>query len=354
MSIDTSRKSPRIMGGMFGFPEVIECSGRYESPIRLDNTAFLANGRCALFVLINILKPKRVWLPAYLCPSIIQAVQATGVPIRYMTMTYDLQIAPGELDDIGEGDLLDIIDYFGFYADRELMKKARAAGAWVLEDACQAMLTRGVGDCADFSLFTPRKYVGIPDAGILVSHRKDIDLTRVELSPPPAHWWMLTFSAAVLRREFDIHGGDRSWFKQYQELEEDMPLGPYSMSDMSRMLLTSTFDYADNARRRIENYGVLQEHLADLALYPELPQGVVPLGFPVRLANRDEMQKILFAADIFPPVHWPFPGILPAEFTESYRLRGSLMMLPCDQRCGESDMRRMIGLLKGKAIPAPK
>lgn len=342
------------MGGMFGFPEEINCAGQHEVPIALDNAACLANGRCALFVLIGILKPKRVWLPAYLCPSIIQAVQKTGVPIRYFALDYDMQVVPGELDDLGPGDLLDIIDYFGFYADRGLMKKARAAGAWVLEDACQAMLTTGVGECADFSLFTPRKYVGIPDAGILVSHRADVDLRSVKLDPPPSHWWMLTFSAAILRREFDLYGGDRAWFKQYQELEEDMPLGPYAMSDMSKMLLASAFDYAENARKRIENYAVLQEHLADLALFPELTDGVVPLGFPVRIANRDEVQKVLFAADIFPPVHWPFPGILPAEFTESYRLRGNMMMMPCDQRCGPEDMRRMIGLIRDIATPAPK
>ena len=353
-SDDQSAPHSRIMGGMFGFPETVDAEGHQPLPFPMDNAASLANGRCALLVLIGILKPRRVWLPAYLCPSIIAAVTKSGVPISYFATDYNLQVVPGALADAGPGDLVDIIDYFGFPADRALMKQVRDSGAWLLEDACQGMLTRGVGSTADFMLFTPRKFVGIPDAGILISNRDDVDLRSVRLEPPPQHWWLLTFSAAILRRDFDLHGGERLWFQQYQALEEDMPLGPYAMSDMSRMLLTSAFDYADISRKRIENYALLAEALPDLALYPKRPDEVVPLGFPVRLANRDAVRSVLYAHDIYPPVHWPFPGILPAQFTESYRLQGNIMMLPCDQRCGPADMCRMIDLIRPIAVPAPR
>ena len=130
-----------------------------------------------------------------------------------------------------------------------------------------------------------------------------------------------------------------------------MPTGRYAMSDMSKMLMTSAFDYASIAQTRVENYQVLAGELAHLALYPSLPPGVVPLGFPVRLGNRDEVLKMLYAQDIYPPVHWPFRGILPEEFTESYRLLGDMMTLPCDQRCDKEDMFRMAGLVGRYAVP---
>ncbi|MBN8531476.1 MAG: hypothetical protein J0L97_06405, partial [Alphaproteobacteria bacterium] len=183
--------------------------------------------------------------------------------------------------------------------------------------------------------------------------REEVNLSAVRLEPPPEHWWMKTLSAAVLRREFDIYGGENRWFGQYQDLEDDMPMGRYAMSDMSRKLLVSAFDYADIARRRRENYAILDEALSHLAFYPRLPEGVVPLGFPVRLANRDEMLRRLYAQRIYPPVHWPFPGILPREYVESYRLQSHIMMLICDQRCGPEEMRRTIDLLRADAMPAP-
>ena len=209
-----SGSKSQIMGGMFGLPEKLEASGT-SPPFPADRGICLANGRCGLVLLIELLSPPRVWLPAYLCPSMIAAARKTGVPLRFFEVDYDLRVSPGALSKVGQGDLVDMIDYFGFPTDRAVMNQVRESGAWLLEDACQAMLTSGVGSTADFMLFTPRKFMGIPDGGILISNRTEIDFRDVDLQPPPTHWWMMTLSAAVLRREFDLYGGDRRWFEQY-------------------------------------------------------------------------------------------------------------------------------------------
>jgi hypothetical protein len=60
---------------------------------------------------------------------------------------------------------------------------------------------------------------------------------------------------------------------------------------------------------------------------------------------------MLYARDIYPPIHWPFKGILPTEFTESYRLLDDIMMLPCDQRYDRDDMHRVMELVGGAAVP---
>jgi hypothetical protein len=342
---------PRIMGGMFGLPVELDASGTLP-PFASDRAVYMANGRCCLVLLIELLSPARVWLPSYLCPSIIAAVRKTGVPFCFYENDYNLRVLPEALAGVLQGDLVVVIDYFGFPAEERVMHQVRETGAWLLEDACQAMLTDGIGKNADFTLFTPRKFVGIPDGGILVSNRKDIGFEDITLEPPPSPWWMKALSAAVLRREFDLFGGSRLWFELYQELEEGMPMGPYAMSDLSKTLMNTAFDYASIARRRVENYQVLAGELSHLALYPSLASGVVPLGFPVRLANRNEVLKKLYGQDLYPPVHWRFRGLVPAEFVKSYRLLDDIMMLPCDQRYGREDMLRMAGLVRPAALPA--
>lgn len=344
------RRKKGIIGGMFGLPVKLDASGT-RPPFAADHAVYMANGRSCLVLLIELLAPARVWLPAYLCPSIIAAVRKTGVPFCFYRNDYDLRALPGTLDGVRQGDLVEVIDYFGFPADQSVIQQVRESGAWLLEDACQAMLTDGIGKNADFTLFTPRKFVGVPDGGVLVS-RSDIDLRSIVLEPPPHQWWTKALGAAVLRTKFDLYGGSRHWFALYQELEECMPLGRYAMSELSRMLMNSAFDYATIARRRVQNYLTLAHELSHLALYPSLPSGVVPLGFPVRLANRDEMLNKLYDHNIYPPVHWQFRGILPPEFTESYRLLDDIMMLPCDQRYGHEDMLRMAGLVRPDAVPA--
>jgi len=49
----------------------------------------------------------------------------------------------------------------------------------------------------------------------------------------------------------------------------------------------------------------------------------------------------LFDDNIYPPIHWNIDNIVPDEFEESHVLSHHIMTLPCDQRYGKNDMKRM-------------
>ncbi|MDY6953921.1 MAG: hypothetical protein SWE60_20640, partial [Thermodesulfobacteriota bacterium] len=225
-----------------------------------------------------------------------------------------------------------------------LLIEAKERGAWVLEDACQALLSGGLGKRADFVLFSPRKFLGVPDGGILMSNCEKAP-RELGLTSASREWRLRSLSAAILRREFDIHGGNRSWFNMFKQAEKDSPIGPYAMSELSRELLKSVFDYSAIADRRVKNYRGLLRELSHIAVFPELPDNVVPLGFPVRIQNRDQVRQVLFEHDIYPPVHWQTQKIVPDQFVDSHRLGADIMTLPCDQRCDAEDMYRMAQLV---------
>jgi dTDP-4-amino-4,6-dideoxygalactose transaminase len=216
----------------------------------------------------------------------------------------------------------------------------------VLEDACHALLTEDLGREADFLVFSPRKFVGVPDGGLLV-RAGTRPLPDVALVPAPEAWWRGALAAVESRHQFDRGEPGREWFPTFQAAERGAPSGPYAASALSRTLLTSAVDWSDVARRRRANWKVLAAALGDVALFPMLPDGVVPLGFPVRVPRRDEVREALFAHDIYPPVHWPLAGVVPEAFEESHRLAAEIMTLPCDQRCGPADMERMAMLVRG-------
>jgi len=275
----------------------------------------------------------------------LQPVEMTQTRSRFYEVTYDLTVPPGEwLKDVQHGDLVVVIDYFGFPADRSVASHAKEKGAWVLEDACQALLTGEVGKLSDFVIFSPRKFLGVPEGGILALHHTT-DLNGVSLDPPPAEWWVKTLNTNIMRREFDLYGGDRRWFPLFQETERESPVGYYSMSELTKTLLQHAFDYPTIAQRRISNYHVLANQIGEFALFPQLPVEVVPLGFPIRLKNRDQVRQRLFEHQIYPPVHWPIQGIVPEEFKDSHQLAADIMTLPCDQRYDDDDMTRMARLV---------
>jgi len=241
-------------------------------------------------------------------------------------------------------DLVLQTEYFGFPSD---LRDLKTTGAWVLQDACQALYVTPNWEQADFVLLSPRKFFGVPDGGLLVS-RPSCDLLAV-LSPlraPNRQWWNTALSACWLRRQFDLNGTSQPWFQHYQRSETEQPMGSYSMSTMSDEILAHGIDYVTASVRRRENYRTLLDALATVAIFPDLPSDVVPLGFPIRLAHRDRFRQIMFQNNIFPQIHWLAETLTRPEFEQGEELRREILTLPCDQRYNRDQMEWMAHIVR--------
>ena len=340
----------RVIGGVFGLGD--QPNPTHSAPAFLSEDAvLLANARSGLWLLAQALAPGQVWLPSFACQALYEAVDRRAARVRFYPVDARLTIPSLDwLADVRRDDLVVLIDYFGWPCDTQTVAAIQERGAWALEDACQALLSSQVGRAADFVLYSPRKFLGVPDGGILIARRPAMLRGAVDLVEPPADWWQTALAATRLRREFDHLGGDRRWFELFQQSEAGAPCAGYAMSKLARELLARGFDYAAIARRRVANYRRLAERLGAYALMPAPAPEVVPLGFPVRLRNRDQVRAALFAQEIYPPVHWPTAGWVPEQFADSHRLAGEIMTLPCDQRYGVAEMDRIADVvLRGGA-----
>lgn len=340
-----------IIGGMFGL-ELFELQ---ESPQEVWEPLFfsrahllLATNRSAFTLLARALRPKTVWLPSYLCGVVLGAFPIKLMEVRFYSVNEQLQITEDDwLSEVQRNDIVVFIDYFGFNHWRELGAEARRRGAWIVEDAAQALLNKQLCELSDYVVFSPRKFVGVPDGGILLA-LNGADLPDVELSRQPVQWWMEATRASIMRAEWDRHGGERTWFDIFQKTESAGPLEPCRMSELSKLILQHAVDWWEVSQRRRENYLFLTSELANLALFPELPEDVVPLGFPIRIKDRDRFRRALFAKNIYPPVHWSIEGIVPPEFVDSHKLAAEIMTIPCDQRYNKSDMARIVEHLRSE------
>ena len=117
----------------------------------------------------------------------VSAVDQNISSLKYFEVDYNLEITSTEwINQIKPGDLVILIGYFGFPIPPDIARKVKEKGAYLLEDACQALLSDHVGTFSDFVLFSPRKFVGVPDGGILVSCG-NVEIENVELETiPPA------------------------------------------------------------------------------------------------------------------------------------------------------------------------
>jgi len=299
----------------------------------------MVNARSALWLLARQLKPRKVWLPSFLCPSMISAIEKAEIAFYPISKTLEVS-STSWLDDLDQSDLVVFIDYFGFPVNPLIMNMAKRKGATVVRDASQSLLSLSTNE-ADFTVYSPRKFFGVPDGGILVSEKHALDIVD-QLNPPPQHWWKTAVHAGELRRRFDLEGEENLWFSVFQDAESKSPIGPYRMSRLSENLLREHVDYDVSGQQRKDNYRYLASHLGNEAIYPILPDMVVPLGFPVCIPDRDQVRNHLIENKVFPPIHWELGSTVPKTFSQSHQLSKSIMTLPCDQRYNVKHMQRVI------------
>lgn len=332
-----SNANATVVGGLFA----LESPADRPMPPELlaDKPMMLVSGRAALAVALARLERRRVWVPAFVCEAVLDGV-GHGSEVRFYGVG-DLQTIP-RLDDAGPEDAVIVVDYFGWPSPAGLIRALRDAGAAVIEDASQAMLSAGVGTEADHWIASPRKFLGVPDGGLLGPPPRNAPLTTAA----PSDWWLQALDACVQRRAFDDGASGRGWFATFREAEASVPVAPHAMSELSRQILTHAIDAGSIATRRRRNYERLFAELADLALMGPLPDGVVPLGFPICVKDRDRVRETLFQDDVYAPIHWPVPDAVPPSFAAERRLAAGVMTIPCDQRYGDADMARVARLVR--------
>lgn len=333
----TNLSKDKIIGGKFGFP--IQFSNNiFSPPFLTGEPLFLFNARSGIKLVVDELSPDTVWLPSYLCNSIILSIDPALTKIAFYSIDSCLKIESDYFVKlIQPNDLFICIDYFGFPFDQVFLEKVKSRGCKILHDCSQALFFDWHDDICDYHLYSPRKFLGVPDGGVLHCREK-INFSHITFKEPDNETIYLLLQALIMRREFDIFGGDRKWNELFHTGESSFSAGRCAMSQITQLFLNRAFDYLQIQMQRKENYLTLSQKLYDIALFPELSENVIPLGFPIKVNKRDQLQKELFAKNIFPPIHWNIEEVVPNHFSESHLLSQDIMTLPCDQRYDKEDM----------------
>ena len=343
-----------IVGGMFG-PDCT--SGRKESLAAIlpphRHCEYFAAARCGLRAAATTPDIRRIWLPSYLCASMIDGLSGVDREIRFYAVTDALGVSDfrwtRELED---RDLVVIVAYFGVDPTAELCATIRQTGAHILLDATGSPPTYGGDVDADAILLSPRKIAGVPDGGIL------LDVTG-RLAPlpqsreAPKDWSKLADEAFLLRADFDqagAYGADRRWQMLRDKWETGFPHDIWSMRATTRLLLESGLPWSTIAERRRKNHAALANRLAPLGFPSLADNSTSPVGYVLKLdseARRKGLRDALIAGAIYPPIHWVLPSAVPRRFAVSYALSARTLTLPCDQRYGTPEMERIAELVIG-------
>lgn len=317
---------PRAIGG---YLELERGAGRGE---RYRDAPAYQSARAAFLALLLHRRPRRVWIPWYVCESMTDAARLAPVEVLRYGLAEDFTV--GDDVDPGREDLLLFVNYFGL-CDAVVDATLRRFGApRVVVDNSHAYFSRP-RECAG-TLYSPRKFVGAPDGGYL--------LTSEPVAAPAAED---TLSAGrclpLLTRLGDsAEAGYADYLASQASLEGQMPL---RMSGLTRRLLAS-IDYDQVARRRRANYGVLEAALAHRAAFPQRrSRSAVPMSYPL-MDGGPELRERLIANRVYVPRYWPHLAGEDARVPAFERhLVQHCLPLPCDQGLRPDELEKIVAIV---------
>lgn len=327
-----------MIGGEFE----IDLSTQRQDFVEQPDTYYYASGRAALYQIVKSLNVKRVWLPDYLCISVVDAVKKAGVDYVFYELDDNLEPILNTLNP-SEFDAILLINYFGLMDLSVIETKLSETFPYtvLLEDDVQAYFEFNKCDnrYIDYRFTSLRKTFAVPDGGLVYTkHKMPVAVEQNSFSP-------YKFDAAMMKARRQKESIDDSkylaLFAKGEELIDDNYDSVMSLD--SRMLFAGV-DADLISRKRKENAAYILKGLKELGIKTILPvpQDKTPLFIPIYLENRNEVRNRMFANEIYCPIHWPLGGLRLKKGSEMAEHELSLIV---DQRYETNDIEKILNKL---------
>ncbi|MCI5779178.1 MAG: hypothetical protein MR051_05115 [Lentisphaeria bacterium] len=282
-------------------------------------TAYRLNsGRSALKSVIKSGKIRRVHIPTFTCPVVWESIREEGAECLFYNVNEKF------LPDINFpfDDYIIYTNYFGCCA-RQVRDLASEYPNLIVDNA-QAFYMPDVGFA---SIYSPRKFFGIPDGGLLYC-RQPVELpTKVSVSWNRCHH-------LLKRHDLGASAGYDDFKRNSGNLRDE---GVALMSNLTEAMMKS-IDYAGCAEKRKENFKFLH---SELGKYNQLDLSItsedIPLIYPF-LTQKQGLRGHLIENKIYVAIYWP--GV------ESAYPFFQIIPLPIDHRYGVTEMSYIADIVK--------
>lgn len=289
---------------------------------------FVNSGRNALEYILLTLSPKKVYIPYFTCDVVLEPFNKHNIPYEFYHINQSLELV--EEIELKEGEYLLVNNYYGV-KDLYIQQLAEKYQDRLIVDNAQAFYASETTHC----FYSPRKYVGIPDSGIVVTDKRldgelDTDCSYDRCSHH-------------LKR-YDL--GSSAGYADFRDNSHKLVMQPILKTSALTMRLLESIDFEDVRAKRLKNFNILHNALgASNELPISLAPDSVSMVYP-HLCKDENLRAKLISEQVFVATYWPNVFDWCKESDIEYKLAKYILPLPCDQRYGEEDMERIINLIK--------
>lgn len=335
----------RVIGGEY------ELSSVPEKGMPTGEYYKYASGRAALYQILMSIKLNtfKVWLPDWLCESMIDAVRKTGIAYSFYhlgkNLRMDVKKFVEENKPISENDAIVLVNYLGLVDVESTIQQLRDKKVFsvIIEDDVQALFSflDGKSHAADYRFTSLRKSIATPDGGLVWTKH-----------PMPVVSKENTFAPVKLKGAL-IKGGpkegdpDEAYLKCFEEGEELIDENYESVMSRESQSVFAGTNLEEVAQFRKRNAQYLTKELLELGIEPLLPlkNDCVPLFVPIAINDRDDLRRTLRQHAIFCPVHWPLREDMKHLGTGAFMAEHELSLV-IDQRYSLEDIQCMMDVIK--------
>ncbi|WP_429060088.1 hypothetical protein [Aeromonas veronii] len=295
----------------------------FNSGMELDSQAYkFQSARAALYAYCKTLNIKVLYLPNYICDSIFPALKSLNIKLEIYTLNELLlpEMLP-VIKDVSNSRIL-IVNYFGLLSEQIKNIICSSPQKFIIDNS-QALFSEHIDGTT--SIYSPRKFLGIPDGGLLRSSEEiNMPNTVHDASENVAH--------LLLRAAGDVNSGYKYFLAAERALDDFLPK---RISIISTYLIKcENLSEVKNIRRR--NYNLLHAKFKSLNRLQFPINEHVPLCYPLKLDfNVANICTNLLDSSIYLPRYWRsnYCGKVGQSMFDN------TLFLPIDQRLTEDSIR---------------
>ena len=319
--------SSKEIGGFFEFG--LSNLGQFPYP----NALKYSSARSAFYDLLQQKQIKKIWMPKFICNSMIEPLKLLSIDILYYDLTDTFfPILPKLLES---DEYLLYVNYFGICTSVQIELLNLYPLDKLIFDHSQAFFLAPL-DCFA-TIYSPRKFLAVAEGGLLET---TLDITP-EYHLRESNEMLEQYQHSLIRCL--THAGNA--YPQFKKSESKFnDCLPKQISAITQNILQS-LDYASIKKKRLENFNFLHEKLGHFnQLKINLDQIESPLTYPL-MVDQNAIE-FLISEKIYTPTYWL--DSLDRVELDSFesKLISKTTHLICDQRYSIMDMQNQVDKLK--------
>lgn len=295
------------------------------------NGIFVNTGRNALELILNsISKIQTIYIPYYTCDVVLEPLNKLNINYSFYRINESLELI--ENIELKKDEYLLYTNYFGI-KDDYIEKLDEKYGSNLIVDNAQALYAQPTTKC----LYSPRKFVGIPDSGIAYTDSYvDINSYAIDYSSD-------RFDHLLIRHDKGATAGYTAFKENSAKLKEH----DIKQTSVLTKQLISSIDFEAIQQKRIANFKYLHSYLKDSNRLniDSFGDFACPMVYPY-YTDDNTLKSKLIENKIFVATYWPnvfqWCNIEDIE----YKLANKIIAIPIDQRYGIEEMNKIIKIIR--------